>query len=180
MESDDIKSGPLYSYYSIDMAVLFFYGNDIERKQKNLLTNFLGKGSNQLLLVFQCLAAAVLCYLRRRHRLRRDGYISCWIDMLAAIFGGGTIRITHRLERWFFGIIFIPIIFLMAVWGGLVFYPTFFELAQSFKSIKEIASINPPIYISPTLERYEMETQHLLRCDRKNIILKQKTLQNMI
>lgn len=172
MESDDIKSGPLYSYYSIDMSALFFYGNDIERKQKNLLTNFLGKGSNQLLLLFQCSAAAVLCYLRRRHRLRHDGYISCCIDMLAAIFGGGTIRITHRLEKWFYGIIFIPIIFLMAVWGGLVFYPTFFELDQSFKSLKEIASINPPIYISPTLIKVEVETQYLLRCDGKNIILK--------
>lgn len=156
-KTEDDPSSPSYSYRSTELAAVFVYGDDMERQQKNFFAQYLSYHSQQLNFALLLLGAAILCYLRRRQGLRRDGYISCFIDMIAVFFGGGNIRISHRYERWFFGIIFIPVVFIMAIWGATVFYPCFFELDRSIKSIEEVSAINPPIFISPTLKEDEKE-----------------------
>lgn len=154
---------PLYTYHSTELSIIFVYGSDMKRQQKSIYASLCGNKSVLLCLLFHLLAAAALCYLRRRERLPHDGYILCWIDVFAAFVGGGTIRTTHRLERWLFGLIYIGSFFLVAIWGGLVFYPAFYERDHSVESIKEIAEINPPIFIHPDLTKFDEDVADLLR-----------------
>lgn len=153
----------LHSYQSSDLAILFIYRDDRKYRENHFFAHGFEKKLNVLLLLNWFKLAAILCYLRRRARLRRDGYISCLLDMFIAAFGGGNIRITHRYERWFFSIVFIENIFIMAIWSVSTFYPTFFELDQSIKSIKEIAAINPPIFINPSLKYNDEDVVDMLR-----------------
>lgn len=156
---------PLNSYQSSDLAISFVYGDDLKYRETSFFTHMLGNKLNTLLSLNWFLLAAILYYLRRKLRLRRDGYISCLLDLLIAGIGGGNIRITHRYERWFFSIVFIKYFFLMAIWSGSMFYPTFLEFNQSIKSIKEIAAINPPIFISPSLKYNGGDVVDMLRYD---------------
>lgn len=163
LKDSKTKPIPFYLYHSTDLTIIFVYGTDMERQRNDAFTHFFANKLTQSCMLFHVLAAAVLCYLRRRERLRHDGYISCWIDIFVSFFGGGNIRMTHRLERWLFGIVYIANFFLMAVWSGLVLYPSYFERDQSIKSIGKIATINPPIFIDPTMNANEEEIAAILR-----------------
>lgn len=162
-KNGETASMPVHSFVTTDLAVFFVYGDDMERQQYSFFASYLGKRTNQLAWLIWFVFSAVLCYLRRRLRLRRDGFISCLIDCVAATLGGGTIRITHRYERWLFAIYFVGNFFVMAIWSGILFLPTFFELDRNIESIQQISTINPPIFIDPTLEKSEKDIVYLLR-----------------
>lgn len=159
------KPIPFHTYHSIDLGIVFVYGTDLERQQNSIFTSVFGKRSLQICMVYHFLAAAVLCYLRRKERLPRDGYTTCYIDIFVAVFGGATIRITHRYERWIFRIVYIANFFMVAIYGGLVMYPSIFERDQSIKSFEEITSINPPIFMHPDLTKHDEDVIDMLRFD---------------
>lgn len=163
LKESQTKAIPLHTYQSTGLAIIFVYGNDMERQQNNIFISFYGDKSTQFIIVFHYSIAAVLCYMRRRHRIPRNDYVSCWLDIFASFFGGGSFRATHRFERWIIGISYVGNFFLLAIWSGLIFYPSFYKLDQSIKSIKEIVSINPPIFIHPDLSERDQDALNLLR-----------------
>lgn len=154
---------PLYPYNSDKLVVMFFYSIGAERQTESVMLSELQSATQIGFFVFVLLAAAILCYLRSRNRLRRDGYISCFIDVCIGLFGGGNLSMRHRLERWFFGIFLIANFFLMTFWVDGIFYPRFFIQDRSIKTFDQLAKVNPPIYMSFPLIKNGRIIEELLR-----------------
>lgn len=143
------KRIPTYPYISYEFVIVFVYGTDFERQKYHILNSseaFVGRA----ILAFFFFAAAVLCYVRRINRLRRDGYSSSFIDTVVTFIGGGNLQMNHKLERWIFGILLIGCFFLSTFWFEVMF-PSFLLSDKKIKTFDDLIKINPTIYIPNSL-----------------------------
>lgn len=169
-DKNDENFATLYPYHSTEMSILFVYGNDHKRHTTNFVLNELKPFFHwhELILLF---TAIVLCFLRRTLRLRRDGFISAFIDMNVVITGGGNLRVHHRIERIFFAFMFVAYFFMTAIWLETTLYPSFLIPHQTVDTFDELAEINAPIYISDVfvdneqiiIEMLKLVSTHLLK-----------------
>ena len=136
----------------MELKVLFIYGNDFQR-QMNIFQNIPKSVQicGAMVLSFIFTAAAILCFIRRKFKLRRDGYLSTLIDCWIPFIGGGNLRMEHRLERWFFAILFFGAFFIMSVFSGDLFDCVVQVLNAKVSTFEELAEINPPMYTYPEL-----------------------------
>lgn len=87
------KPTPLYPYQGRTLKVIFFYGDNYKRqKVSTILDNFFSLIFNWFNLGI-LVGAAVLCTIRRKMALGRNGLISCYIDVLITFIGGGNLQI---------------------------------------------------------------------------------------
>lgn len=141
----------LYPYHSYKIMVVFVYGDDFKREKYHIFNKSAGITAS-LVLTFFLLVAAVLCYVRRSRHLRRDGYMSSFIDVLITFCAGGNLRVNHKFERWILGILLIGCFFLTALFFELVLFPSFLERDRNIKTFEELAKVNPPVYYSYILK----------------------------
>lgn len=145
----DRKPISLYPYQSKDLKVTFFYGNDFTRQKASTFVSHFESLLFNWFNLFLVMAAVLLCMLRRVVRLRRDGFMSSFIDVFATFIGGGNLVINpNRLEKWFFGILLATSIFVNAIGLHSDLYASFVESDQRVNTFKDLAKINPPIYLS--------------------------------
>lgn len=145
-EDGEKSQTALYPYRSTKLIVLFVYGTDFKRQKQHILLSDNLIFYHYLCVVGFILSAMVLCFLRRRNRLRRDGLFSSVIDINIAYFGGGTLRSHHQLERFFLGIFLISGFFWTAVCFDAVLYPYFLVQDEKVKTFADLIKINPPIF----------------------------------
>lgn len=155
---------PLYPYHAHEIAVIFVYGMDFNRLRSIIQIPVCLLYLNYSMFVTIILAAVVLCYIRRTLKLRRDGYISSFIDTIVGFIGGGNLRIVHKLERWFFGVLMIGAFFMIAIWTDTVldriYHIQFFEV-DTLKKLSEIDRL--PVFISPPLKSDRDLLEEMLR-----------------
>lgn len=163
IENEGERVTTLYPYHSTKFAVVFVYGKGAMRQTERIGLSGLQLNIQYGFLVFVLLAAAILCYIRRRNRLRRNGCMLCLIDVHVAFIGGGNLSMRHRFERWFFGIISIGAFFLLIFWMESIFYPSFLIRDQSIQTFEQLAKINPPIYIPVIIKNDEEKIEEMLR-----------------
>lgn len=154
---------PLYPYRSKDLSVIFFYGSDYRRQINNNLFSKLKIFTFNWTNLFVIFAAIALCFIRRLHKLRRDGFISVLIDVVVIFTGGGNLRMDHKLERWFFVIMSIGAIFLNAICLEPTLFPSFLLNHRSISTFHQLAEINPPIYLRLVLRSNEHLIVEMLR-----------------
>lgn len=148
------KHYPLYPYEMVELSVVFVYG--IHSPRKKYTSPYLKWGlAINWMEIFWIISATILCILRRRMRLRRDGFISCAFDMFIAIFGGGNLRIRHKLERLLFGIVLIGSFFMLAIWADAFLFICNFISDQQIDTFEKLVEENPSIFISHVLKKYE-------------------------
>lgn len=150
---DKSQLTPLYPYQSQELVVLFVYGNDFKWQRLRSFLDSFG------LLFFNwfnfCIFAGAICLflIRRIIKLRGDGLFSSFIDVLVTFTGGGNLVINrHRLEVWFFVTIFIASFFLNAIGLQSSLYLSYVDVDHRIATFAELAEINPPIFVSPTLK----------------------------
>lgn len=149
--SKGTMSDHLYPYHSVDLAVLFVYGTDFEREMSMLLLPESVQTLNILIVIFLSVAATILCIIRKRLQLRRDGFISTFIDTMVAFTSGGRLQMRHRWEKWFFAILLFAAFFISSLYTGDVLFYIYRILDQKIDTFKQLAMINAPIYIIPSL-----------------------------
>lgn len=160
---DDEKNGTiLYPYHSIEISILFVYGTEYKRQTSNSILNKL-KPFHQLEILVFVFASIALCFLRRMLKLRRDGFISAYIDIGIVATGGGNLRINHKIERMFFAIMFVAFFFLVALWLETTLYPSFLIPDRTIDTFDKLAEINKPVYISIKLKDKEHLVIGMLR-----------------
>lgn len=145
-EDGEKSQTALYPYRSTKLIVLFVYGTDFKRQKQHILLNENVKYYNFLCAIGFALSAMVLCFLRRRNQLRRDGLISSAIDVHVSYFGGGSLRSYHQLERFFLGIFLISGFFWTAVCFDAEMYSYFLVHDEKVKTFGDLAKIDPPIF----------------------------------
>lgn len=163
---------PLYPYHAREIVVIFVYGTDSNRQLSIIPFPVCLLYLNYSMFVTIISAAVVLCYIRRTFKLRRDGYISSFIDTIVGFIGGGTLRIVHKLERYFFGILMIGGIFLVAIWTDKVldhiYHIQFFEV-DTLKKLSEIGRL--PVFVSPFWESDRDLLEEILRLVIRKILI---------
>lgn len=164
--NDEAVKTPLYPYHSTKLKVMLVYGVNMKReKYKNTqkLNSSSSLTASILINLNGILSAALLCFIRRRNRLRRDGFISSMIDVHIAFVGGGNLRVHDKYERWLIGILLIGNFILAAFWYDAVLYPMCYTQNRSIKTFDELSKMNPPIFISASLMKYDRIIKEMLR-----------------
>lgn len=156
------KTYPLYPYDSIELVVLFFYGNDFKRQLEIFIVPESIQIAAGLFVLFVILAASILCFIRRKLRLRRDGLFSTFIDTMVAFIAGGTLQMRHKLERWFFGILLTSALFITALWTGDVL-DCMYQMDKKITTFQQLADINSPIFIPTSFKGQESAIHEMLR-----------------
>lgn len=137
----------LYPYQSQEIKVAFVYGADFKRQKYQIFLTDIGEEAFYLVGGFLLLAAALVCFVRRKLQLRRDGLNSAMLDVYIAFFGGGNLRVHNKFERWMFEVLLIGSFFLMTFWLDAVLFPSFLIQDQSIKTFDQLAEANIPIYM---------------------------------
>ena len=108
----------LYSRRPIVLKALLLYGKDLKRELQFLRAPASAKLVATLIALFLILATIVLYIFRRRFSLRGDNLGASFFDCLIPFIGGSNLRMEHRFERWFFGIMLVGAFFTLSVFGG--------------------------------------------------------------
>lgn len=116
-----------------------------------------------LMLLFVTLAAIILCIIRRKCKLRRDGLISTFIDTIVAFINGGNLQMKHKLERYFFGIVLAAAFFITSIFSGSILFYVYRIMDQKIDTFEELGNVKSPIYINYGFGPFSDDVQQMLR-----------------
>lgn len=79
--------------------------------------------------------------------------------------GGGNLRIEHRFEKWYFGILLIGAFFIVSVFGGDLVDSVVCILNPKMLTFKDLAEMDTQIhfYIDPDLDSPDLGILEMLR-----------------
>lgn len=86
--------------------------------------------------------------MRQLAKLKRDGFVSSALDTFIAFFSGGNLRMQHRLERIFFGILLIATFFITSIWNDADLISCSLDSEQKIDTFQKLTQLNPNIYFS--------------------------------
>lgn len=153
------KPSPLYPHHDVELKVMLVYGVDL-RRQGCITSIAFPIGWIALFVVS---AASILFFIRVRARRQRNGFISSAFDIQIALFAGGNLRIEHKWERWFFGILLIGVFFLLSIVLNSPLYGCAISPEQSVTTFSGLAKLKTPIYIGTDLKREQQAIIDIIR-----------------
>lgn len=115
---DNIKYRNIYPYNSRQLKVIFVYGTDNKRGMDIFRLSRSVKLAIGLITMLLVAATITLYTIRSNLKLPSNSIASSIMDCLIPFIGGGNLRMKHRMERWFFGILLIGSFFVVSVFGG--------------------------------------------------------------
>lgn len=124
--------------YQTELAVVFFYGNDYTRAMNLLFIPRYVQVSTSSIVVFIFLAVIVLSMIRKKLGLRRSDFVSTFIDTVIPFIGGGNVRIEHKWEKWFFGIVIIGAFLITSTFTGVLLDCVYLLFSQKITTLKTI------------------------------------------
>lgn len=137
----------MYPYRALVLRGFLVYGTDLKRE-----TNFLHAAASAKLvaslIALLLISATIILYIfRRRLNLPGDSLSASFFDCLIPFIGGGNLRMQHRFERWFFGIMLIGAFFTMSVYGGDLVDSVVRVLSSKIRTFEELGERNPHIKV---------------------------------
>lgn len=153
----------LFNYHPTELRMMLVYGTELQHLHKEGIEKLQHFKSTHIIWAIMLLASGVLCFVRRKLRLPHDGFISSYIDVMIIFFAGGNIRIIHRIEKYFFASLWIAIFFLNAIYCGLMFDIVWLYPSGIALTIHQIKTIQPPVFLSPTLRDNEQSIKGIIR-----------------
>ena len=154
----------LYSHQTEKLTVMFIYGKNFQRKRDIFI------GSTSVLLVttlvvlFMALCSITLYIIRRNFNLPHGNITLSIMDCLIPFIGGGNLRMEHRFERWFFGILLFGAFFIMAVFGGDLLDTIVQIHSSKIATFDDLAKVNVThIAASSEMRMYTEEIFGMLR-----------------
>lgn len=168
IDSDDSVDGSsitLYPYHSTDLALAYVYGAG--QKRQRFRGTFTEKGMSLAALgTFVCaISAVLLCYVRKRYRLRRAGFGTSFIDVNIAFSAGGNLNIRHRWERFIFVFLFVGFFFFTTYWIETAVFPFFLFHNGTIDTFNKFKAKDLPIFNSIILKQSEKTVRDMLRWD---------------
>lgn len=135
---------PLYPYDSAELVTIFVYGDDFSRHMNILLIPESVQILAGLIVLFKISAAIILFIIRRKFQLRGGNFISAFIDTMVAFTAGGNLRLRHKFERWFFGIMLIGAFFITSLFMGDILDCIYRIFDQKVSTFEQLATVNQP------------------------------------
>lgn len=151
---DETRIHPLYPYRTIELAAVIVYGPDFHRNVDFFAIPVSVRIVIGLLLMFVSLAAFVLWMIRRKLERPRNSLISAFFECIVPFIGGGAVNIQHKLERWFFFVLYVSAFLIMTVFAGDILDSVVRIQIQKISTFKQLAELNAPIYTFPQLSMH--------------------------
>lgn len=130
------------------------YGTDFERGVDIFVVPENVQLVAALILLFIILSAFVLYILLWKLNLPRCGPFTAFIDVIIPFIGGGNIQICHKLEQYFFAIMYLSAFFIMTVFSGDIIDSVIRFNMQKISTFDQLRKINSSIYIDPEIALY--------------------------
>lgn len=146
----------LYPYQTIKLTAIFVYGEDFTRQMSILSIPDSLRLMAILILIFFWMAALVLYSIRKKWKLSNANFLSSFIDTMVTFTAGGNLRMQHKFERWFFGVMLIGAFFISSLFVGEFLDKVYSVIHQKVNTLDEATEMNPPIYVPPTLDVHEI------------------------
>lgn len=90
----------------------------------------------------------ILFCIRRKNRLRRDGLISIYVDVITILSNGSYLRINHIFEKIFFVALMLITFFVNKIYMDDFLLNTFFPIEGAhIDSFEKIAKFKLPILL---------------------------------
>ena len=160
---DDVIS--INAYRVLELKGFLIYGSDFIRKMDifrappsiTLMATLVG--------LFLILATFILYIFRRRFHLPGDDLAASFFDCLIPFIGGGNLRMVHRFERWFFGIMLVGAFFTMSIIGGDLVDNVVINLTSEISTFEELNRRSPhlDIYYDSALRFIVPDINEMLR-----------------
>lgn len=150
-----------FNYHPTELKMMVIYGANMRRSLR--MPVYFKFISSKAIMAIGFLATVLLCLIRKKYGLRNGEFFNSWIDIVISFYGGARIRITHRIERWFFASTWMTFFFIHAIFGALMLDTILLNPTEITLSIDEIKSMNPPVFLSPTLEGNVQPIKVILR-----------------
>lgn len=147
----------------MEIRVIFVYGQDYTRHMNILLIPGYVQILSGVIMLFICLASIVLWIIRRKLELRRNDFVSAFIDTIIPFIGGGNVRMEHKWEKWFFAILLIGAFFITTLFAGDLLDCVYLILNQKITTFDQLAEMNAPIYIVPAMILHHKSIDSLIR-----------------
>lgn len=162
-EGTAINVYPSFPYSSIRLYAIFVYGHDFNRNIDvfNLSTSLLIYGGVWIILTV--LLATILWIGRQKLNHRRNEFTLALIDITVTYLAGGNLRMQHKIEKWFFGILLIFAFFLTSILTGDVLDQIYRVNSQKMSEFHELSQLNLSIYTHPSLSNQDDDVHALLR-----------------
>lgn len=125
--------------------IVFVYGIDLNRSLTNLnILNMFARAGFHVF--FTACATIMLYFLRRGDFLRRNSLISDYVDVMIAVIGGGNLRYRNKLEKIFFGVLFLGSFYINAIGINFLFETFLAQVPERIDSIETLSKSNHPIF----------------------------------
>lgn len=139
----------LYPLSDRTVKALFIYGDDYQRRiasPVDIILNY------WFIPLWFSLTAIILHFIRLKFRIQENSISSSILMMITIFFGGGTIRVRHKLERYFIVILLFGMFFLQSLWvGDFLSKISSSRYMNSVDTIKKLSKLNTPIYFANIL-----------------------------
>lgn len=138
----------IHSPFRTKLFLEFIYGDDFNRS--NAPQIFLMILTNAMIFCLLIIVSiVVLCFIRRKANLPKDGFISAFFDVLIAVIGGGNLQYRHKLESAFFLILLFGSFLLNTICVDNFLYYTFsFGKENRMDSLEKMIDFNAPIWVT--------------------------------
>lgn len=153
----------LYPFRTIELLVVFVYGDDFTRKMNILSIPKSVQIISGLIVFFMSSSAIFLSIIRKKWNFRRSSLVSSIMDTLIAFIGGGNLEMRHIFERWFFAILLFGAFFITSIFAGDLLDCVYQILHQKISTFEQLAATNSSIYINPTLSMFNNDIHDMFR-----------------
>lgn len=98
-------------------------------------------------IMFMIFGTIMLYFLRRGELMLEDNFTLAYVDMVTVITGGGTIRYRDKLEKIFFGFLFLGSFYINAICiENLLFSDFLTQAPDRIDTLVKLDKLNPTIY----------------------------------
>ena len=153
----------LYPHTAIDLKTVFIYGKDFKRGMNVPLIPTSALIAAGVILLFICFAAIILHTIRRKLKLPGNDYVSSLIDCWIPFVGGGNVRMHHKYERCFFGVLYFSAFLIVSMFGGDLVDNITRILNAKVSTFQQVAEIQSPIYINSPLNMHSDNIQAMIQ-----------------
>lgn len=143
---------PIAGSEQSQIRVFFVYGADFSRNRNLFSTSQCMNNVIIWLTIATLLSSTIILYLLRHFvQVQRLDFVASFLDVFVVVFGGGSIRYRHRLEKIFFAITLIGAFFPVSLYLADFSMHSVLNEPQKVDTFAKLAKQNVTFRLTSTL-----------------------------
>lgn len=141
------RTANVAAYFAMQGKAYMGYVHDLNGHKSIVRLNILKNVQKSWVhIVFAIIAMILLFFLRRGDRAIRNEFSSAYVDVMITITGAGRLRYRDKLEKIFFGILFLGSFYINTIEIDNAFFTEFVtQFPERFDTLAKLKQINASI-----------------------------------